>query len=68
MIFCLFLQSHHVVPNEYIFGTLVGNAARSRSYEYLTTLLKKMLHLEVVPNDTIIEILEAAAAHKPNVR
>ena len=56
-----------MVPNEYVFGTLIGNAARSRSYEYLTALLKKMLHFEMVPNDTILEILEAAALHKPNV-
>ena len=60
-------QTCHVLPNEYVFGTLIGVAARSRSYEYLTTLIKKMLHLEVVPNDTILEILDAAATHTPNV-
>ena len=60
-------QAHSVLPNEYVFGTLLGNAARSRSYEYLTSLLKKMLHLEVVPNSTILDILKAAAQHKPRV-
>ena len=55
------------MPNEYVFGTLLGNAARGRSYEYLTVLLKKMVHHEVAPNDTILKILDSAAAHKTNV-
>ena len=63
---CIF-QALGVLPNEYVFGTLIGNAARSRSYEYLTTLLKKMLHLEVAPNSTVLEILETAASHKTSV-
>ena len=54
------------MPNEYVFGTLIGNAARGMSYEYLTVLLKKMVHHEVAPNDTILKILDSAAAHKPN--
>ena len=27
-------------PNEYVFGTLMGNAARLKKYEYLTVLMK----------------------------
>ena len=27
-------------PNEFVFGTLIGNAARQKKYEYLTALLK----------------------------
>ena len=27
-------------PNEYVFGTLMGNAARLKKYEYLTALMK----------------------------
>lgn len=53
-----------MLPNEYVFGTLLGNAAKSRRYEYLTAVLKKMMHLEVAPNDVILEILETAAQHE----
>lgn len=57
-----------MLPNDYVIGTLLGNAAGTRNYEYLTSLLKKMMHLEVVPNDTMLKKLEAAARHTPHVR
>ena len=56
-----------MVPNDFVFGTLIGNALRNRSYEYVTSLLKKMRHFEVLPNETIMEMLEAAASRKPKV-
>jgi acyl CoA:acetate/3-ketoacid CoA transferase alpha subunit len=56
-----------VVPNDYVIGTLLGNAAGTKNYEYLTALLKKMMHLELVPNDTMLKKLEAAAQHTPRV-
>ena len=56
-----------MLPNKYVLGTLLGNATRSRSYEYLTAVLKKMMHLEVAPNNAMLAILEAAAQHKPHV-
>ena len=61
------VQTAGLVPNEYVFGTLIGVALRNRRYEYLTTLLKKMRHFEVVPSEPIIEMLETAANSKPKV-
>lgn len=60
-------QAAEIVPNEFVFGTLIGNALRNRSYEYVTSLLKKMRHFEVLPNETIMETLETAASRKPKV-
>lgn len=38
----MFSQAAGQVPNEYIYGTLLSNAARSRNYECLTHILKVM--------------------------
>lgn len=40
---------------------------RDHNYEYLTSLVRIMMHLNFVPNSTIIEMLDAAAAHKTKV-
>ena len=56
-----------MLPNEYVIGTLLGNAVGSRNYEYITALLKKMMHLELVPNNTMLKKLDAAAQHTPRV-
>lgn len=56
-----------MLPSDYVIGTLLSNAVGSRNYEYLTALLKKMMHLEVAPNDTMLKKLETAAQHKPRV-
>ena len=60
-------QTAGLIPNEYVFGTLISGALRNRRYEYLTTLLKKMRHLEVLPSEPIIEMLETAANSRPKV-
>lgn len=60
------MEANGVRPNEFVLGTLVGNAAKHREYEYLTALLKVMKHKEVIPNTTILQMLERAANNAPS--
>ena len=48
-------------------GTLIGKAVRGHSYEYLTSLLRVMMHVELEPNDTILEMLDYAASREAKV-
>lgn len=54
-------------PNEYVMGTLIGPAVRDRSYEYLTSLVRMMMHSGLKPNATILKMLETASFHNPKV-
>ncbi len=66
-LFSISLQAVDLVPNEHVFETLIGNAARSRNFVYLTALIKKMRHFEVLPSNSLIETLDTAANQKPKV-
>lgn len=50
-----------------VLGTLIGHAVRDHSYEYLTALVRKMMHLETTPNATMLEMLDTAASRHYNV-
>ena len=55
-------------PNHQVMGTLIGHAVRDHSYEYLTALIRMMMHQEMTPNDTILHMLDTAAYREPKVR
>ena len=54
-------------PNQHVLGTLIGHAVRDHNYEYLTSLVRVMMQLDSTPNQTILEMLDTAAARKPKV-
>ncbi len=54
-------------PGHMVLGTLIGHAVRDHSYEYLTALVRKMMHLETTPNATMLEMLDTAASRHYNV-
>jgi len=49
-------------------GTLIGHAVRDHSYEYLTHLIRIMMHLRTQPNEVILNMLEMAASREAKVR
>ena len=51
-------------PNHQVMGTLIGHAVRDHSYEYLTALIRMMMHQEMTPNDTILHMLDTAKSEE----
>ena len=49
-------------------GTLIGHGVRDHNYEYLTSLIRAMMHIKFTPNQTILNMLETAASRKVKVR
>ena len=54
-------QVDGVQPNHQVMGTLIGHAVRDHSYEYLTSLIRMMMHQEMTPNDTILQKKQGGA-------